>query len=249
VWSKLFLTQFTEQLALLYQSGIPLSQAFLLLGEGKFHARQLTLFKNIESHINRGQSLYASLKRYPEIFPPFYLRLIELGEVSGRLQEVLNDLACSLAEQTELRQKVMGALFYPITVLCINTLVVLGLLWFIVPQYASFFAKNPASLPMLTQTLLALSSELHQFWWLNALLCALLVLGLWHLFRKRELRQKIIQKCARFYLLKTLLETRDLALISRNLALCLKALNPGAQTVRTFKPKPQVASNVTRCHS
>lgn len=221
--TKNFLNHFTEQLALLYQSGIPLSQAFALLSEGKFHPRELAMFKTIESNINRGQSLHASLKRYPEIFPKFYLRLIELGEVSGRLSEVLNDLARSLAEQTELTRKVMGALFYPFTVLCINTLVVFGLLWFIVPQYAGFFEKSKDTLPLMTKMLLALSAELHGFWWLNLLLGALIVLGLWHILRKHHYQQKIIEKLAKMYGIKSLMKTRDLALLCRNLSLCLKA--------------------------
>src|SRR5690606_29586746 len=140
--TKNFLWYFTEQLTLLYQSGIPLSQAFALLGEGKFQASERALFKSIEHGIRRGQSLYASLKRYPEVFPVFYLRLIELGEVSGRLAEVLSDVTKILENQMELKRKVTGALFYPCTVLIINILVVFGLLWFIVPQYAGFFSRN-----------------------------------------------------------------------------------------------------------
>ena len=90
--TKNFLWQFTEQLTLLYQSGIPLSQSFGLLAKGKFHEDELAMFTNIEHNINRGKSLYFSLKRYPEVFPKFYLTLIELGEVSGRLGDVLPKL-------------------------------------------------------------------------------------------------------------------------------------------------------------
>lgn len=221
--SKNFLNYFTEQLALLYQSGIPLSQAFALLAEGKFRQQELALFRNIQNNISRGQSLSASLKRYPEIFPKFYWQLISLGEVSGRLSEVLADLAKSLAGQAELKRKISAALFYPATVLMINSLVVFGLLWFVLPQYANFFAKNYDALPSLTKLLLSLSRELHEFWWLNGVLAGLLILGCWHLWHQHRVQEKLRLKLAQIPGIKALIKIRDLALLSRNLALCLKA--------------------------
>ena len=221
--TKNFLWQFTEQLTLLYQSGIPLSQSFALLAQGKFHEQELSMFKNIEHNINRGQSLYLSLKRYPEVFPKFYLTLIELGEVSGRLGDVLQDVSRMLEAQMELKRKITAALFYPLTVLCINTLVVFGLLWFIVPQYAGFFAKTPNALPFTTQMLLNLSAELHGFWWLNMLLCALILVGLRHILKQQQYQQKILIKITQIRGLKALIRLRDLGLLCRNLSLCLKA--------------------------
>jgi type IV pilus assembly protein PilC len=221
--TKNFLWQFTEQLTLLYQSGIPLSQSFDLLAQGKFHEQELAMFKNIEHNINRGQSLYLSLKRYPEIFPKFYLILIELGEVSGRLGDVLQDLSRMLEAQMELKRKITAALFYPLTVLCINTLVVFGLLWFIVPQYAGFFAKAPEALPLTTQILLSLSAELHGFWWLNLCVCAFMLLGFRYIFKKHQYQQKMLIKITQMHGLKTLIRLRDLGLLCRNLSLCLKA--------------------------
>lgn len=221
--SKNFIYHFTEQLALLYQSGIPLSQAFALLAEGKFHSEEINLFKQIERYIQRGQSLYMSLRRYPEFFPVFYLRLIELGELSGRLQEILNDLSVSLAQQLELKRKVMNALFYPITVLCINALVVFGLLWFIVPQYAGFFARSSATLPLTTELLLGMSRELHEYWWLNIFAALVAILSIYRLFKKAIYRQKLLAGIANFYIVKELIKMRDLALICRNLSVCLKA--------------------------
>jgi type IV pilus assembly protein PilC len=221
--TKNFLWQFTEQLTLLYQSGIPLSQSFGLLAKGKFHEDELAMFTNIEHNINRGKSLYFSLKRYPEVFPKFYLTLIELGEVSGRLGDVLQDVSRMLEAQMELKRKITAALFYPLTVLCINAFVVFGLLWFIVPQYAGFFAKTPSALPLATQVLLSLSAELHNFWWLNMLFCALVFMGLRHIFKKHKYQQKMLIKITQIRGLKALIRLRDLGLLCRNLSLCLKA--------------------------
>lgn len=221
--TKNFLWHFTEQLTLLYQSGIPLSQSFALLAQGKFHDRELAMLKSIEHHINRGQSLYVSLKRYPEVFPKFYLTLIELGEVSGRLGDVLQDIAHMLESQMELKRKITAALFYPLTVLCINTLVVFGLLWFIVPQYAGFFAKTPHALPLTTRMLLNLSAELHSYWSVNMILCALIFVGLRHVLKKNKYQQKVLVKITQFHWLKVLIRMRDLGLLCKNVSLCLKA--------------------------
>jgi type II secretory pathway component PulF len=221
--TKNFLWHFTEQLALFYQSGIPLSQALNLLAQEQYPPQELEIFKSIERSVNRGQSLSVSLKRHPEIFPKFYLRLIELGELSGRLIEVLTELKKTLKTQMLLKRKVMHALFYPCVVLSINLLVVSALLWFVVPQYAVFFAKDLTTLPWLTLLLLNLSRELHYFWWFNVCVGALILFGLRHIFYHKNLRRKICNWAARSYGLKTLIKFHDLTLLCRSLALCLRA--------------------------
>lgn len=218
-----FLLQFTSELALLYQSGITLSQALNLLAQEQKNERALTLIAGVERQILKGKSLYLSLKRYPDIFPKFYLKLIDLGEHSGRLQDILSNLANNLEQQRQLKRKITNAMFYPVTTLIVNLSVVMGLLWFVVPQYSNFFDKNKNALPLLTQALMGLSAELHQYFLINLIGIILASIALNYTLKQKRYRKKFTQSCTNLIYIKTLISIRDWAALCRNLSLCLQA--------------------------
>ena len=242
MWSKTkilskdqFVLYFTQQLALMYQSGIPVSQSLYLLSESSLPQKYRQRLQSIQRRVEMGQSLSKSLKSYAELFPDFYRQVLHLGEKSGHLQEVLDNLANMLQKAFELKQQVRAALFYPACVLVINALMLLGMLWFVVPKYAQFFGTNLLLLPWLTQVLLRFSQNLHAHPFSLLLSGVLLVSILWLVLRQSRVRAEFVRYLVHLYFIKGFIHKRDLACLCTHVALCLKAGLPFTQALQLCK--------------
>ncbi len=149
---------FFRQLSVILQSGVPLAQGLFLLSENMTNKKFAICVQNIGNQLNAGEELSASLSKYPRIFAPITVGLIEAGEAGGMLDTVLSRIATLLEEQAKIRSQIQGALIYPILVLVLAVSVSLGLLIFIVPQFKTMFDDLGADLPLLTSIMLNLSN-------------------------------------------------------------------------------------------
>lgn len=149
---------FFRQLSVILQSGVPLAQGLFLLSENMTNKKFAICVQNIGNQLNAGEELSASLSKYPRIFAPITVGLIEAGEAGGMLDTVLSRIATLLEEQAKIRSQIQGALIYPILVLVLAVSVSLGLLIFIVPQFKTMFDDLGAELPLLTSIMLNLSN-------------------------------------------------------------------------------------------
>jgi general secretion pathway protein F len=118
-----------------------------------------------------GEPLATALGGFPQVFPELYRATVAAGEQSGRLDTVLERLADYTEERDRLRQRVLGALLYPIVLTVMCVLIVGGLLTYVVPQVVSVFESGGDQLPWLTRMLLSVSGFLQQYglWLLLAL--------------------------------------------------------------------------------
>lgn len=148
---------FTQQLAVLMRSGVPLLQAIELLIE-QFPGQLHTILISIKDGIQEGNSLAEGLKRYPETFENIYIQLVRAGEASGNLEIILNRLVDYLKARDEMGKKISGALRGPLIQLVMIGIVTMFLLTFVVPQMAEAFEGGGASLPVSTQILLSVSN-------------------------------------------------------------------------------------------
>ncbi len=167
---------FTKQLSVLLKSGIPLVQALDLIIEqttGQLERVIITL----RDGIKEGKSLADGIERFPETFDSIYVQLVRAGEATGNLELILNRLTDFLERRDELRKKVTGALRYPLIQLVVITLVVVGLLTFVVPQIATVFQGQNIELPLPTRMLMAASDfMLHHYFILFAIFASLIAL-------------------------------------------------------------------------
>jgi len=149
---------FFRQLAVVLQSGVPLSQGLDLLAENMTNPKFSTCISRIAARLSAGEELSLCLKQYPKIFAPITVGLIEAGEAGGILELVLDRIALLMEEQAKLRGQIIGALVYPALVLILALSVSLGLLIFIVPKFKDMFDNMGAELPALTTFMLNLSN-------------------------------------------------------------------------------------------
>jgi type IV pilus assembly protein PilC len=164
---------FSRQLATMMAAGIPMVQAFEIIGNGHEKPAMQKLVLDVKNNIEGGSTLHESLAKYPLHFDNLFVNLVEAGEQAGALETLLDKIATYKEKTEALKKKIKKALFYPIAVLCVAVIVSLILLIFVIPQFESLFKGFGADLPAFTQMVVNLSRFVqHQGWW-----CAILIGG------------------------------------------------------------------------
>lgn len=170
---------FSRQLAVLFDAQVPLVQALKTLSEQSSPALK-KIIKEVASDVDSGTSFSQSLEKFPKVFSFFYVSVVKAGEVSGRLQEVLNYLADHEERSYDLNKKVKGALTYPIFI--VSSLVVVGavMMIFVVPQLTSVLVESGQELPAVTKLIIGLSNFMKNYWWLGILIVGGMGVGSWY---------------------------------------------------------------------
>ena len=148
------ITVFSRQLATMMSSGVPLVQAFEIVGRGHENAGMQELILGVKEDVEAGNNLTEALKKYPLYFNSLYCNLVEAGEQAGILEAILHKLATYLEKTEALKSKIKSALFYPAAVIVAAVIVVTILMIFVIPQFSELFASFGADLPALTQFLI-----------------------------------------------------------------------------------------------
>ncbi|ORU89940.1 MAG: type II secretion system protein F [Cycloclasticus sp. symbiont of Poecilosclerida sp. M] len=155
---------FSRQLATMMAAGIPLVQAFEIVGKGHENPAMQDMLMAIKFDIEGGSTLTEGLRKYPLHFDGLYCNLVEAGEHAGILEELLHKIA-EYKEKTEsLKAKIKKALTYPIAVLAVALIVTAILLVFVVPQFESLFQGFGADLPAFTQFVVNISRYMQEWW-------------------------------------------------------------------------------------
>lgn len=169
--------QFTQQLATLLAAGQPLDRALGILLELPESAQARKVIERIRETVRGGAPLSTALEQQHGVFSRLYVSLVRAGESGGGLDEALRRLADYLERSRELRSRVVNALIYPIFLVVLVIVSVIGLLVFVVPQFEELFTNLNAELAWYTAAVMWLSGALRNGWPL--LLAALLLLGWW----------------------------------------------------------------------
>ena len=148
---------FFRQMAVMLQSGVPLSQGLELLAENMTNKAFGACIFDVSKKLNSGEELSSCLSSFPRIFAPITIGLIEAGEAGGILSEVLDRLALLLEAKAKIKGQITGALIYPVAILVLAVSISLALLIFIVPTFDEMFKGMGAELPGLTAFMLILS--------------------------------------------------------------------------------------------
>jgi type IV pilus assembly protein PilC len=160
------LINFTMQLSVMVDTGVPLSEALHALAEQSFSDPFIAVLKNVDAEVSGGKDISATFEKYPRVFPHYYISLVRASEVSGTMGPMLRKLADYLVSQRETTKKVKGALIYPSFMMVMSIAVTIFLLTVILPKFTAIFASRKAALPMPTQVLMAISHSLIAYWYL-----------------------------------------------------------------------------------
>jgi type IV pilus assembly protein PilC len=157
---------FTRQLATMMKAGVPLLQAFDIVGRGNPNPNVTKLLNDIRSDVETGTSLSASFRKHPLYFNSLYCNLVEAGESAGILEELLDRLAEYMEKTEALKSKIKSALMYPISVLVVAFVVVTVIMIWVIPSFKEVFSSFGAELPAPTLLVMAMSEFFVQYWWL-----------------------------------------------------------------------------------
>lgn len=157
---------FTRQLATMMKAGVPLLQAFDIVGRGNPNPNVTKLLNDIRSDVETGTSLSASFRKHPLYFNSLYCNLVEAGEAAGILEELLDRLAEYMEKTEGLKSKIKSALMYPISVIVVAFVVVAVIMIWVIPSFKQVFASFGAELPAPTLMVMAMSEFFVEYWWL-----------------------------------------------------------------------------------
>jgi len=163
---------FSRQFATMIEAGLSVVAALVILEEQTEDKYLSVVIRELRADVEGGLLLSQALDRHPKVFTRLYVSMVESGEAAGILDQVLDRMAFQIERETKLKSRVKGAMMYPTMVLIFATLVLTGMLLFLVPFFVKIFATLGGKLPTLTLYVVGLSNFIKQDWWL-ILICAI----------------------------------------------------------------------------
>jgi type IV pilus assembly protein PilC len=157
---------FTRQLATMMKAGVPLLQAFDIVGRGNPNPSVTKLLNDIRTDVETGTSLSTAFRKYPIYFDNLYCNLVEAGESAGILDALLDRLAVYMEKTEAIKSKIKSALMYPITVLIVAFVVIAVIMIFVIPSFKQVFTSFGGELPAPTLLVIAMSEFFVSYWYL-----------------------------------------------------------------------------------
>ena len=155
---------FSRQIYTLLKSGVPIMRGLAGLQESAISTSFARIIKDLRESLDAGRELSIAMGRHPTVFTPFYLSMVKVGEMTGRLEEVFLRLFDHLEFDRDMRDRVKTALRYPTFVVIAMVLAMVVVNVFVIPKFAAVFKSFGAELPLMTRVLLS-SSEFTVAWW------------------------------------------------------------------------------------
>lgn len=157
-------TLFTRQLATMLKSGVPLLQAFDIVGKGHENPAVSRLLMDIKTDVETGSSLQQAFRKYPLYFDDLFCNLVGAGEAAGILDSLLDRLATYKEKIQAIKGKIKSALFYPISIIVIAFVITAVIMIFVIPAFKELFKNFGADLPAPTVFIMNLSDFFVQWW-------------------------------------------------------------------------------------
>ncbi|KQQ47208.1 type II secretion system protein F [Duganella sp. Leaf126] len=171
---------FTRQLATMMKAGVPLLQAFDIVGKGHANPSVSKLVMDLRADIETGTSLNQAFRKFPLYFDALYCNLVAAGEQAGILEDLLTRLAIYKEKTLAMKGKIRSALMYPIAILAVAFIVTAVIMIWVVPAFKEVFTSFGANLPAPTLFVMALSEFFVNWWYV---IFGGLGLGIWLFFR------------------------------------------------------------------
>ncbi len=222
----------TRQLATLCKAGLPLEEALLAVSQQSEKPRVQSILLGVRSKVMEGHTLADGLADFPRAFPEIYRSTVAAGEQSGHLDSVLERLADYTENRDQLRQRVVGALLYPIvlSVMCLG--IVSGLLVYVVPKVVEVFETGKTQLPLMTRLLIGFSDFLRDWglWLLAALIVGGIVFARW--LRNPDARRRFDRVVLRLPVIGRLVRGFSTARFTRTFSILMGSAVPVLEAMR-----------------
>jgi type IV pilus assembly protein PilC len=159
------ITLFTRQLATMMKSGVPLLQAFDIVGKGHSNRAVGKLLMDIKADVETGSNLADAFRKYPLYFDALFCNLVGAGEAAGILDSLLDRLATYKEKIQAIKGKIKSALFYPISIIVVAFIITAIIMIFVIPAFKDLFEGFGAELPAPTLLVMAISDFFVAYWW------------------------------------------------------------------------------------
>jgi type IV pilus assembly protein PilC len=177
---------FSRQFATMIEAGLNVVTALVILEEQTEDQKLATVIAELRSDVEGGLLLSEAMARHPKVFSRLYIAMVEAGEAAGILDVVLDRVAFQIEKETAIRRRVKGAMMYPIVIMTFATLVLIGMLLFLVPVFVDMFAQLHGELPTMTKIVVAASDFLRHRFYIVFPVIGLLIFGF---FRGKKTEQ------------------------------------------------------------
>lgn len=181
---------FARQLTTMMRAGVPMIQAFEIVGRGHEKPKMQNLILALKNDVESGINLADALEKHPVYFDDLFVQLVRAGEQSGALESLLDKIATYKEKNEALKGKIKKAMFYPIAVIVVAMIVSSILLIFVVPQFKEVFSSFGAELPAFTQMVINMSEWLQANWFI----ALLLIVGIIYAFLEANKRSRAFHR-------------------------------------------------------
>ena len=158
-------TFFTRQLATMLKAGVPLLQAFDIVGKGHNNPNVTRLLMDVKTDVETGNNLASAFRKFPLYFDNLFCNLVAAGEQAGILDTLLDRLATYKEKTLAVKAKIKSAMFYPVSIIVVAFIVTAVIMIFVVPAFKDLFDSFGADLPMPTLVVMAMSDFFVKYWW------------------------------------------------------------------------------------
>jgi type IV pilus assembly protein PilC len=229
---------FARQLATMMAAGLPLVRALRSIARDHHDRRLAGILEHVSDDVQKGDSLAMALSRHPRAFGEVFVSLVQTGEVSGSLDEVLGQMASYLERAEMLRLKVEAALRYPTFILSFAGAVLLAMFFKIVPMFSDIYSRFRVTLPAPTRLLLAISAALTHNAIVVALVAGLGLLALWIWLRSEDGRVRFDALKFRVPLFGSLVRMYAMTRYARTLGILVGSGTNILYALRVLRPVP-----------
>ena len=209
---------FYSELAVLLKAGVHLRESLEILAENQKKEKLKAFFEGMLNDLDLGQSLSEVLKSRRE-FSEYEYYSLQIGEESGNLPKIVDELGQFFSRKNEQRRNLMNAMTYPIIILCTAVLVVVFMLRMVVPMFEDIFRQNGVDLPPITLWIISASNFLKDYGWLLVVLLIGLIIARRFLFNSEAIQRKKHQLLLRLPFLGSFIKTVYLAQFTQAVAL------------------------------
>ena len=236
------ITLFTRQLATMLKSGVPLLQAFDIVGKGHDNPAVARLLFDIKTDVETGSSLEQSFRKFPLYFDDLYCNLLGAGEAAGILDSLLDRLATYKEKILGIKSKIKSALFYPISIIVIAFVITAVIMIFVIPAFKKLFSSFGADLPGPTLLVMAISDFFVAWWWAIFGAIGGSVYGFFYAWkRNKTMQRRMDQLMLKIPVFGPIVRKASIARWSRTLATMFAA---GVPLVEAFDSVAGAAGNV-----
>ncbi len=216
------ISAFTRQLANLIHSGFPLATAISTLSQQEQNHNLKKLIEDLQENIQKGSTFSDALRKYPNIFSSFYINMVNIGEVSGKIDETLERLADFKEKEDGLISQIKSASVYPLFIFSVGVITVFILITFFIPRLVSMFSDLGQMLPLPTRIIIQTSKFMNKFWWLFVIGVATAIILIKSYYKIERNRLIVDGLILRLPLLKDIIQKVEIARFCYALGVLLK---------------------------